>query len=694
MTKSNLELDEENIATEQASQSMMVEGKRVLRRINSKCPISHGQRSPVSDETFSARIPPWRSDRRLDTSSAILLVCRAWLRVASPLLYETVILRSRGQAQALSVALRYNPDLARFIKKLRLESGYGSTMHKILQTTNNLTDIFIPLKFDKKDNACGLCRGLPLIDPVRVIITYDSFDATPPKPVRTLVGALVKHIPKWKNLATFEMPHDWTHGEAAHNETFSWPLKEAEHLRILVLSSHARNLLRDGIIPKYISTIAQNGSLQEIRPKTPSRKVLKDEFHETVQGNTRLQELVDPNLFGPKTSFVYPPQLAANPTITDAIWDRVLYYHFCEPTRFRDLDDDDWDESDYESDNDEMIMPPEWSPLRVCKQFLRLGTPHFYNKVDLRTSESMRLFTEHLLLQPSLGSHVRTLYLGSHDEQTINDLQNVFSKVSHLTVLSSANIVILPWYIFDQMSLRYGAHLETFHRITITQCPHRVDPIIFHRLSEMQNFTWESDTEFHTTVTFAGSNALNKLKRLIVSRAHPSFFIILSQMQLPLLSTVTLYTGEVDARVFFERHGEKISDLVVGGPAFTVDIFNLCPNVKCLTMRTASKDDVSVVEGVLTQCDKHRFLERIVIYPKDLDAKHSELVAELVEDCTAFPALREIQQLLFVWLRSGPLLADSPWVKLAEKFRAQNIHLVDMYGSRLRPRRAFVPGSG
>ncbi|KAJ7619730.1 hypothetical protein FB45DRAFT_162909, partial [Roridomyces roridus] len=137
-----------------------------------------------------------------------------------------------------------------------------------------------------------------------------------------------------------------------------------------------------------------------------------------------------------------------------------------------------------------------------------------------------------------------------------------------------------------------------------------------------------------------------------------------------------------------------------GGPAFTVDIFNLCPNVKCLTMRTASKDDVSVVEGVLTQCDKHRFLECIVIYPKDLDAKHSELVAELVEvflaklDCTAFPALREIQQLLFVWLRSGPLLADSPWVKLAEKFRAQNIHLVDMYGSRLRPRRAFVPGSG
>ncbi|KAJ7605884.1 hypothetical protein FB45DRAFT_1068973 [Roridomyces roridus] len=650
----------------------------------------------VSDDAFSAHMPLWEyracRGRRVESSSAILLVCKAWLRVATPLLYHTIILGSKGQAQALSVALRRNPELGRLIRKLRLQSGYGSSLHQILQTTTKLTDIFIPLEFDEGDDACGLCRGIPLIDPVRVIITYAPFKATTAG-VRTLVGVLVKYIPKWKNLAIFEMPHDWPHNKAAHNKTFSSPLKVAPSLRTLVLSSNGRDLFREGIIPQYISAIVQNGSLQEIRPKRRSRKIPKLGFLETVQGNARLRNLIDPNLFGPKKGFVYPPQLAGNPTVADIVWDRVLHYVFCEDDDVDDLHDDG-DKSDYDSDDEDFEAPELWEPLRVCKQFQRLGTPYFYNKIYIRTCKTMRLFTRRLLLEPSLGVHVHRLVLSSHDDQTIDDLQNVFSRVPRLKQLSSEDTLVLPWHMFEDLSIRYGSHLDSFDGIMVTQCPGKADPIIFDRLSGIQDFTWKSDTQFDTTDTFAASDVFIKLEHLNVPQAHPSFFILLSQMQLPSLITVTLHTGKVDTQIFLERHGAKLSELCLESAALCPDLFDFCPNVKYPVVCTASKDQLSLLEGLLGRCDRHCVLENIVIDPKGFEAE-SELL-DLLEvfltkfDCTQFPALREITLVRLDWPLPNTLLPDSPWVKLAEGFRANNIHLVDCHG-RWRPRREFVP---
>ncbi|KAJ7622512.1 hypothetical protein FB45DRAFT_1091487 [Roridomyces roridus] len=578
----------------------------------------------VSDDTFSARFLNSAPVPCLESSSAILLVCKAWLRVATPLLYHTVILGSKGQAQALSVALRSNQDLGRLVKKLRVESGYGTLMHKILQATKNLTDIFIPLEFDKGENACGLCRGLQLIDPVRVIITYDPFKATTPKLVRDLVGVLIEYIPKWKNLAIFEMPHESTDDiDSSHNETFALPLKVAPNLRTLVLSWNQRDLFWEGAIPPYISRIIRNPSLQEIRPKARSRKVLAPDFLETVQQSAKLQALVDPNLFGPTRAFVYPSQLAAKPTVADAIWDH----------------------SDDNSERDEMPT--------LCGPLLRLGTPHFYKNIYITTCESMRLFTRRLLLQPSLGAHVRRLFICRHDEKTLNDLQNIFSRVPRMAEFSSAGTLILPWPMFDELTHRYGPYLDSFRGVTVTRCPHRVDPTIFYRLSKIQDFTWKSDTEFHTTInSFAARNALDNLKELTVSLAHPSFFAVLSQMHLPSLSTVVLCTVGVDTRLFFKKHGKKLSKLFVGALAFDVGLFNFCPNVKVLDVCTASEDKLSLLQAVLKRCETHGFLERIVIEPIPSDREgQSELLEDFLFefDRTPFPALQEVQHSLFDW---------------------------------------------
>src|ERR1700761_8680417 len=77
----------------------------------------------VADDVFSdtSRVSPFSNYS--ESTSAYLLVCKSWLRVATPLLYHVVVLRSTAQAKALAGALSMNNALGQFIKKLRVEGG-------------------------------------------------------------------------------------------------------------------------------------------------------------------------------------------------------------------------------------------------------------------------------------------------------------------------------------------------------------------------------------------------------------------------------------------------------------------------------------------------------------------------------------------------------------------------------------------
>ncbi|KAJ7790352.1 hypothetical protein B0H14DRAFT_2396487 [Mycena olivaceomarginata] len=104
------------------------------------------------------------------SSSAVLLVCKAWLRVATLVLYHVIVIRSKAQARALEAALHDNPDLGKFIRRLRLEGGFGASMQKILNHAGNITDIFISLEIHASDSTAGLAYGLT----IPVIFSYSD----------------------------------------------------------------------------------------------------------------------------------------------------------------------------------------------------------------------------------------------------------------------------------------------------------------------------------------------------------------------------------------------------------------------------------------------------------------------------------------------------------------------------------------
>lgn len=135
------------------------------------------------------------------STSAYLLVSKDWLRVATPLLYNVVVLRSKAQIQALAWALKSTPELGTFIKKLRIESGYNTSLSSVFQAAKNLSDLCLSLEIYSHDNVSGICKGLTLIQPRRIII-YDPIKHARPfnQRVLQLFEDLIALIPTWNRL--------------------------------------------------------------------------------------------------------------------------------------------------------------------------------------------------------------------------------------------------------------------------------------------------------------------------------------------------------------------------------------------------------------------------------------------------------------------------------------------------------------
>ncbi|KAJ7164744.1 hypothetical protein C8R43DRAFT_1167048 [Mycena crocata] len=330
----------------------------------------------VSDDAFSdssSDISPFI--KNLESISAALLVNKAWLRVATPLLYHVVILRSKAQAQALSAAIQSNPDLGRFIKKLRVEGGYAIS---ILHSCGNITDLFSLWRFAcHSEHSEFKIQQIVLISPQTSRYAYQ-------------MHSYLREIATVHNQDVFEIPRD-----GMDMADLSVALGQAPNLTTLFAFCDTHR------VPTYIRTIAANPSLKFIRPKpilskgSKTADKLSPVFIHEVEANERLNALFDlsdtdeqvlpSDSSPPHISFVYPARLAANPAQEDAIWSRVLYFAL-RRTRQRRA----WHAG-----------PSQYlAPLQVSKKFARLGIPHLYQDTVLEQPRALHLFADRLADQP------------------------------------------------------------------------------------------------------------------------------------------------------------------------------------------------------------------------------------------------------------------------------------------------------
>jgi hypothetical protein len=96
----------------------------------------------IDDESFADTDPiSHLAHVSRSTAISVLLVCKLYLCIAAPLVYNTILLRSRNQAHSLMRTLRKNKALGLHVRKLRVEGGFGADMNRILHWAPRITDI-------------------------------------------------------------------------------------------------------------------------------------------------------------------------------------------------------------------------------------------------------------------------------------------------------------------------------------------------------------------------------------------------------------------------------------------------------------------------------------------------------------------------------------------------------------------------
>ncbi|KAJ7052268.1 hypothetical protein C8F01DRAFT_1033465 [Mycena amicta] len=666
-----------------------------------------------------------------ESTSAFLVVCKSWLRVSTPLLYHVVVLRSKPQATALSKALRKNPDLGRFIKKLRVEGGFGLPMHTILSLAPNITDLYLSLDIFSPDTTEGLCKGLPLINPSRLILQCEEPKERKykNKNLRNLIDALHQVIPKWDHLIALGTPrNEW-------NGTF---------YRILFCIDDCKRLQYLRVETAELAAIAYDGvsacPIREIRVTAPLSKA-DVEFLKTESKIEALvvSEVIEepPSVLNgviPLLNPFFSPLFDVPKETQDDIWAPVLYFAMSIP--------------EHVHSPAQRNPPPKLPLLLVSKQFHRLGLPLFYKDIVFSRYQCALDLVRVLESYPLIGSTIRTIHgdpdrLGwsftdTEDSETDDDDSSIpyippvyrqrpmppsaesFAKamlnaVSQMTHLEQLNLLVdraagsradlslsrvelpMSWDGVVALGRTAGSSLRKLSVKIEAGDEEQVTPDAFSSFPVLETLRWKSSIVFDCMDIKDDGRALPHLQELEVLAADQSFFDALSLMKPMRLQRLILSPSVgVECQSFLAECGHTLTQLELPihvADALEGSILDLCPSLVSLKIIWEELEfhppSQKVLLPTLTTAES---LLRITF---DVDFKyksHKRKIPDWTQYLTELPFdlmpnLSEISILeIGEWPTTQREISKSPWIPIAETVLKSNVSIVDKTGKKWRSR--------
>ncbi|KAJ7057665.1 hypothetical protein C8F01DRAFT_320403 [Mycena amicta] len=594
----------------------------------------------VADEVFSdtSEVSPFAAYS--ESTSAYLIVCKSWLRVATPLLYNVVILRSKGQATALARALSKNKELGRFIKKLRLEGGYGPAMHTILQCSPNITDLYLTLVIWSPDTTEGLSA---------------------------LVEAIVKAIRKWDKLTAL----DWPYYDEPRAATFVAAFAKERRLATLVVRHwQAAQKLYDELVPTCsIASVQVKGSRSDfdfgmIYLSSPALKSAMSYIG--WQPSTPLPPptpAIDIDI-PPSLNPFYTPMSGASDEVQDSVWSRIISFAMT----VADKPKVGWS----------LGSSQKLSLLLVSKSFCRLGLPYFYTHIHLigyRSNLDVP-FGAALKHRPRVES-LRVKYDGISYRTLCELAECAGSSLRVLDIAVVGSIEAVSGDVF--------AHLTALRQLTW-----RSD-ISFKNSGPNDTGSTEDPQ----------ADSLPRLEWLRVTSANKTFFALLSSMRLPALrsfqSLVPMYGEPVDYTTFLQANGCKLTEMEINSVDYGVSvvkggILDLCPNLTELTIQL--DDDCPPQFSLISTASKPSSLVKLTLVAS-FQERRNTVRRELWEtffsvfdrEEMAAPSLEELHFPCFAWPQTERDIAKSHWVKWAEDLLSRTgVSLVDSAGKKWKPR--------
>ncbi|KAJ7509034.1 hypothetical protein B0H11DRAFT_1963535 [Mycena galericulata] len=644
------------------------------------------------------------------SSSIILLVCKTWLRICTPLLYNVVIIRSRAQAGALSATLNANRKLGPFVKKLRIEGGFGRPMRNILKNTPNVSDLFISADIHPPDTISGLLLGLPLLNPARLIIfepplTRDrtGHDNLPKnqwttKLFETLAAQCTHNI--WTNLTTFQISLH-RHWDEYPRYTFLNAIFFSKTLKIVSVFLDLEFRFPYMLL---LNTISEIPSLQALEIRSPSKSFPFD-FFSDPQTLPRLKSIVKFSVAErqeqgpevhievlPPTDPAFRPMAFVPQPVVDKIWSRILFFathKFSVPPSHRDTN------------------PNALNFILVSKSFCQLALPYLYAAPFIHDYRALGEFADRLAADPSLGRYVREMHIPlMYPDPAPSCYVDIFACTSRLIRLTTKHNV-LPRSAFEVLARTAGDTLTEFNVHHVASSTH-FDPTIFLSFKALRVLEWESPAVFSRRPAGAlvdeGSDSLSAaLPALeILEVRSPGIFPALEQIALPNLRRLVL-GGYVDDGVqFLCIHGSKFREIKLWdwethGP----DVLAHCPAVSHLNFKLAMPSStrnplkprrfIELQEPwfpPLTSHSPHQSLAKLIVRKDRHPSEERKEWAAFfnVAEWSDFPALCEVQIIGLKWPTRERNVVDNQWVKWAEELLEYNIRLTDELGRHWRPR--------
>ncbi|KAJ6511973.1 hypothetical protein C8R47DRAFT_1207339 [Mycena vitilis] len=603
----------------------------------------------IPDEMFSDTSSNSPFAAYSESSSAFLLVSKAWLRVATPLLYHVVVLRSKAQATALDIALRANPILGRFIKKLRVEGGYGAPILKIIKAAPNVTDLFVSITIWSADNVSGLAKGLPLLDPTRAVIVADTHNVARNKNSLTVLNTVKQCLSKeWKNLTVVELS-DFATGTFSE---LSSSLREAPALETLVVPATR-------YFHQYHDAIAQNPSLKSLQFKKSSRfwsimsvedAIFAASKHPSLRRLVKVPEFCTNEPALARTPTPPPSRMVQYSTgsVPEEIWDRIVSLALALDIK----------NTDYEQES-------RLGVVLVSKKFARLALPYLRESLLFRTPFAFEDFVSKLRDDPSIPSQVRTLYFDT--TASINLRPTLSMPLVNMIGLTPLAVTLK---IFGDLAKKCGSTLVRLEGIQVGKSARVEDPALLSHFTSLRSLSMGFKASFLSSSPVP-SGALAALEQLTLTNCESSFMKILSQMDLLVLRHAAFHDDlrhsgvSSGLRAFLIKHGSKLLDLTVlcGKSVPSSALYSYSgPNTLALETITFK------LEGRMRGAEKKwtTFFDRFNI--------------------NTFPALRQISNPCIRWPTTEHDIAKSSWVRWAEDLLDHNVKLIDGKGVGWRRR--------
>nr|GAT55208.1 predicted protein [Mycena chlorophos] len=655
---------------------------------------------PDRDFASTASLSPFATYS--ESASAYLLVSKSWLRVATPLLYHVVVVRSKAQAATLARALlQKDLNLGRYVKKLRLEGAYGAPLLTVLKNTPNLTDLCLSLTIYSADNVAGLCAGLPLVNPTRLILQRP--DGRSNKNKAALTGVLVASIASpWTHLTVF----DASAFHAIDLETSLLPLFQAlstaQRLTTIVVSNIRM------VDPVY--DLLKGCPLALIRPITRPRASLLDFVIQNQIARTLFKYEEEEKRIAVSGPASEPPDLASSPTtftsllssnqtVPDAVFDVIL--------RFAMTD----------IDKTSRKRPSRLPFLLVSKRFFRLGIVPFYTETQLLSISHMKAFDEILLKYPFLCPEVHSLvvrHLWPHafnsDAHIVDQekprfqtsLASILSKLPALLTFELGSGRMVCHWAGLVLAANVAQRLRSVS-VYVEEEQNLIAGDAFNHLGECRSLFWRSQATFDAAQPIS-ADALNNLEELNVAYSHNSVTDILASAKLPALKRVA-FMDFMDLRgnkytPFLRAHGPKLHSLEI--PAAQLSgllgcLFDTCPVLESLVVMWPTSGDIRLPYNFFspsTPCTNLNKLRLNVDLPRKLKATDAlareweTLFGGLASTpaATRFPNLHEIQMTGCFWPKTERDIAKNLFVRWAELLLKRDLRLVDRTGKGWRPR--------